>query len=165
MRALLIFVLMLNSPLLTHAADDAKSPTNALRFFVVSDEKIPDGRYLDTAEFPKLGYIRNTPDLVVSNLQSVTTNTASWLETYQGKQTQKSAPAFQILMLASDSKRFSELTRTNLGHRLLLMLEERPLIAPVIMSPIESGSIQVRLGEKNDSGIIAAALTKFVQHE
>ncbi len=72
-------------------------------------------------------------------------------------------PAIVIHMLAPDAKLFADLTRENIGHRLLISLGERPLMAPVIQMSIESGDVQIIVGEGGNVEAIAAALKKFVR--
>jgi hypothetical protein len=46
--------------------------TNApLAFYIVSEQRIEGGRFIDTTNFPKLGYIAAKPDLMVTNLAAV----------------------------------------------------------------------------------------------
>jgi preprotein translocase subunit SecD len=161
MRTLLAIASLLVFMTIGHAAE---GPTKSLRFFVVSDKPIPNGHYLDTSDFPKVGYISNTPSLVVARLQSVTvvTNTTSVFEDAGGKEVKTVLPSVVIQMLPADGKRFGKLTRENVGRRVVLMLGDRPLTAPVIISPIDSGSVQVSGGRKSMQSL-ADTLKQLVQ--
>jgi hypothetical protein len=47
-------------------------PTNTpLTFYVVSGKQMTGGRFIDTTNYPKLGYIAAKPDLVVKSLAGV----------------------------------------------------------------------------------------------
>jgi len=43
-----------------------------LSFYIVSEEKIEGGRYVDTPDFPKVGYIAAKADLIIVRLAAVT---------------------------------------------------------------------------------------------
>ena len=45
---------------------------STLAFYVVSPKKIEGGRFIDTKEFPKLGYIPAKPGLGIAELSKVT---------------------------------------------------------------------------------------------
>jgi hypothetical protein len=120
--------------------------TNALGFFVVSDTAIPGGRYIDTPEFPKLGYIGNAPNFVLTRLREVSTNDAA---------------AVTIRMFRADSERFAEFTRRNIDRKVLLMLRDKPLLAPTVRAPIETGSLQLPSLPKS----VVQDIQKLVRHE
>jgi hypothetical protein len=65
----------------------AETTFPTLNFFVVHDRAIAGGKFIDTADFPKLGYIGNVPDLIVTNLQAVTLTNATTTVTINGKST------------------------------------------------------------------------------
>src|SRR5450432_4082242 len=127
-----------------------------LSFYIVSDEKVDDGQFIDTPAFPKLGYIHAAPDLVISKIESVAPNTfkgqAIMIDT-NGKRTvepMQEKSALDILMQPDDAKKFSTFTEQVVGKRILIMLGNAPLIAPRIMAPIETPSLQLDLGQYAD---------------
>src|ERR1035438_3756044 len=68
----LIRVFALGMPLILGCWTARSATTNAvLTFHIVSEKKIGDGRFIDTPILPKVGYIRSSPDMVVTNLQGV----------------------------------------------------------------------------------------------
>ena len=136
---------------------------DALRFYVVSDKPVANGRYIDTPECPKLGYIGNKPDLVITRLQSVSTNTWQIQSRANGKTSVETRPAIQIQMLAPDTKRFAELTHHNIGRHILVSFGDRPLTAPAVAAPIESGNMHITFAQGGDFEAIAAALRKLVR--
>jgi len=149
MRTLLIILSVLIAPYVGRCVQPQGD--NTLRFYVVSDTLVAGGRYVDTPECPKVGYVSNTPDLVITNLQSVSTNALN--------------AAVDIQMFEPDAKRFADLTRQNISHRILISLGDRPLMAPVVQCAIENGKVQITAGEGKDIQAIAAALKRFVRHE
>jgi hypothetical protein len=141
----------------------ALNQEDALRFYVVSDKPIGDGRYIDTPDCPKLGYIGRKPDLVITHLQSVSTNTWQITSYANGKSSVETRHAIQIQMLAPDTKRFAELTRQNIGRHILVSFGDRPLTAPAVAAPIESGNVHITFAPGGDFEAIATALRRLVR--
>jgi hypothetical protein len=54
-----------------------QSYSNRLCFFVTRGTPIAGARYVDLPKFPKLGFIKEEPDLIITNLSSVETNFAT----------------------------------------------------------------------------------------
>jgi len=148
MRALLIICSLVFS---TFPGRCVQSPEDTLRFYVVSDKLVAGGRYVDTPECPKVGYISDTPNLVISRLKSVSTNSLM--------------PAVEIQMFEPDAQRFAEITRRHLGQRILFSLGARPLMAPSVQMPIENGKVEITVGNGGDIQGIFTALKKFEGHE
>ena len=123
--------------------NSAAGPT--LQFYIVSEEKIDGGQFVDTTNFPKLGYIHATPDLVVTQLQSVaiSTNNATMIDEKGKFGKWNPEPSVLILMQTKDAKKFSSLTKKAIGKQLLMELDNTPLIAPTVNMPIETGSIAI----------------------
>jgi preprotein translocase subunit SecD len=139
MRTLFIIVLLVIARSLALCAE-----TNALSFFVVSDTAILGGRYIDTAEFPKLGYISNAPSYVLTRLREVSTNDVTEISIMDRKSVStNSSPAVVIRMFRTEGESFAEFTRQNIDRKVLLMLRDKPLLAPLVRAPIENGSIQL----------------------
>jgi preprotein translocase subunit SecD len=160
MHTSLIIAALFIAPFVGHCAADQ----DALKFYFVSDKPVSGGRYIDTAACPKVGYITNTPNLVVSHLQAVSTNTVQTTTHYNGEVSVRTNTAISIQMTAADAKLLAGLTRENIGHRILITLGERPLMAPIIESPIESGDFQITLPDGEDTEAILATFKKFVRH-
>ena len=158
----LIFLLV--SLLITpYVGCGALNQESALRFYVVSDKPVGGGRYIDTPDCPKLGYISSKPDLVITHLESVSTNTWQIYRRADGKTSVETRPAIQIQMLAPDTKQFAELTRHNIGRQILITFGDRPLTAPTIAAPIESGNVHITLAPGGDFEAIATALRNLVR--
>ena len=118
--------------------------TNALAFFVVSDTAIPGGRYIDTPEFPKLGYISNAPSYVLTKLREVSTNDMTSVSIVDKKLVStNTSPSVSITMFVADRESFAEFTRQNIDRKILLMLRDKPLIAPMVRAPIETGNLHL----------------------
>ena len=54
-----------------------------------------------------------------------------------------SAPIVSFRMTADSARRFSELTGNNVGRKMQIRVDGRPLMAPVIREPILGGSGQI----------------------
>ena len=85
-------------------------PSTPLSFYTVSEEKIDGGRFIDTADFPKLGYISAAPDLVITRLAEVLAETGT------------TGPELDITMRPEDAKKFEALTERIVMKKVLLML-------------------------------------------
>jgi hypothetical protein len=134
-----------------YSAADVNS--NSLSFYVVSDAKIDGGKFIDTLDFPKLGYIAAEPDLVITQLLSVSNNVF---------QSQIDRPTLDLQISPEDAKQFETLTQNNLGKQVLLMLGDTPLIAPRIIGVVSTQNIQVTIGRHSNRKLIEAALKKLV---
>ena len=136
-----------------YSATDTKSV--ALSFYLVSEEKIDGGRFIDTLDFPKLGYIAAKPDLIITQLVAVSESVA---HSSMGKIDKNGkliettplpdSPALDVTILAEDAQKLTALTEHNIGKKVLLMLGDVPLMAPRINSPISS---QFQLTIKDDT--------------
>lgn len=133
-----------------------------LNFYIVSGDKIDSGQFIDTTNFPKLGYIHATPDLAITELQSVETNVSQ--SVISGKKIDQLAVV--IFMQQNDAKKFSTLTENAIGKKVLITLGDKPLIAPRIEMPINTPSLQISLGnqaDQNDQNKIVDELQQLVR--
>ena len=82
--------------------------------------------------------------------------TKDWLE--QG-------PAINIVLPADFPKKFGKITEENIGHRVLMVLGDRILMAPVVRDKISTPSLQIALGGTNldDARQIVSALRSMVR--
>ncbi len=164
-RAFLGIVFGVLATTVAFCGEPVLNPTNSLNFFVVSDEAIKDGRYVDTPEFPKLGYISKRPNLIVTGLQFVATNSHAFITTYQGKTTQSTETVVEITLRPSDAKIFAKLTADNALRRVLITLGERPLLAPMVMQPINTGRVAISAGTNADFPSVLRGLQRLAPDE
>lgn len=144
-----------------------ESQSVALAFYVVSEEKIDGGRYIDTLDLPKVGYIAVKPDLVITRLVAVSESVAhsSMVEVGKdGKRTETpfDQPALTIQIFPADTQKIESLTGQNIGKRVLMMVGDTPLIAPAVQAPISTQSFQITIGKQSDQKVIEDALKKLV---
>jgi hypothetical protein len=131
-----IYILLTIAPIVfVCRAAHSKVTNNTLAFYVVSEEKIEGGRFIDTPDIPKLGYIAARPDLVVTNLQAVFPEEGVNTVIIPGKDGKQSImpsdlPRYLVVRLRpDDAKQFMALTQRSVGKQLLVMLGGKPLTA------------------------------------
>jgi hypothetical protein len=120
------------------------TPPPALTFYIVSETKFEEGRFIDSPDLPKGGYIGATPDLTVTKLESVTRKMIpTFAVDENGKTTPALGPTLVILMRPEDAHKFTVLTQRAIDRRVLMMLGGRPLIAPFVHEPIMTKSFDI----------------------
>jgi len=147
----------------------AQTTNAALTFYVVSDQRIDGGRFIDATNFPKLGYVAAKPDLTITNLVNVyPTKRSPYAIVFDtnGKWTAvpaNSAPSLSIQFSPDDAKKFSALTEKSVDKRLLIMLGEKPLIAPRLLEPIESAAFEINDLGPDEYKSVESQLKKLVR--
>jgi hypothetical protein len=111
----------------------ADSKVVALSIYIVSETKIEGGRYINTPECPKAGFIPATPAMVVEKLESV--------------EQSHSNKALMIKMFSADAKKFETLTEKNVGKKALITLGDTPITAPTIIAPISTPGFMLTYGK------------------
>ena len=115
-----------------------------LAFYVVSPKKIEGGRFIDTKESPKLGYIPARPSLGIVELKKVA------LTRRPGDR-----PTILITLKQEHVEQLANFIGRNIDRQILLMLGEKPLIAPRILEKISTPALQISvLDEKNRKQIL-----------
>ncbi|MDP7011427.1 MAG: hypothetical protein QF685_08605 [Verrucomicrobiota bacterium] len=129
---------------------EEEKPT--LAFYVVSKEKIGGSRFIDTKEFPKLGYIAAKPGLVIAQLKEVRLN-------------KRASDRANILITLQDNQvdQLEGFTGKNVGKKILLMLGNEPLFAPRVLEKIRTPALQISLSEEKKRMKILKALKELVE--
>ena len=109
----------------------------ALAFYVVSKEKIEGGRFIDTKEFPKLGYIPAKPGLGIAELEQAS------LTKRPGDR-----PTIFITLKKEQIDQLADFTGRNVDRKILLMLGNEPLIAPRILEKIRTPDLQISVSDE-----------------
>src|ERR1043166_9719607 len=107
----------------------ARSETTnaALTFYIVSEQKVANGHFIDTPAIPKLGYISARPDLTVTSIRDVFVQTmakhSGLLDTNGNPKLVPShaLPSLAVQLRTNDTPRFTALTEQALNKRLLIM--------------------------------------------
>lgn len=119
----------------------------ALKLFVVSQSPIEGGRFIDTKELPKIGYIAEKPDLNLTNLADVwrskgTVILTNWADLGRSAGINNSnLMDIEIKLHPDDGKRLKALTERSIHQRMLIMVGDHPFSAPTVVSPLENGFV------------------------
>jgi hypothetical protein len=140
MKRALVIVWMLSVGLVVHAADQP-----LLKVYIVAKEPGAGLHAADFPMFPKLGYISDKPDLIISQLDNVAFGLRPGGPKPDGG---KPVPAedprsLRLNLSAKDAAALNKLTSAHLGSRLLLMLNDQPLVAPEIKNPMIGQSMYI----------------------
>lgn len=133
--------------------------TELLAFYIVSPNRLKDGAFIDTKEWPKVGYIRRTPDLIVSNIVSacrehitLATNIQE-LDGQTGFLKQRTDACLALTLQPKDAALFRNFMSKTMGKKILLMLGGEPLIATTVRSPITGNSWSLIVSEDKISDV------------
>jgi len=169
MRTIISIVCLTAVSLLGCRSTARSAASIPLSFYIVSEEKGEGGRFIDTSDFPKLGYIAPAPDLVIARLESVARDVSRRQDTMVDKDGKKTVmpleinPALNFRMRSLDAKKFTKMTEQAVGKQVLIMLGETPLIAPMVLNPITTQSLILTLGDKIDNKKIEDELKRLVR--
>jgi preprotein translocase subunit SecD len=130
MRVFIYMAIVVASFTLGSANVRAEETNAALAFYVVSEQKIDGGTFINTTNYPNLGYVAAKPDFVVTKLDAV-------------EQQKNPVLAITIHLQAEESKRFGLFTENLVGKRLLVMFGGKPLIAPTVRTRISGGHLTI----------------------
>jgi preprotein translocase subunit SecD len=166
----IICALSILAPVVMGCWNARSESTNAsLTFYVVSEQKIDSGRFIDVTNFPKLGYIAAKPDLVVTKLADVfpaKVADSAIMDDAKGNHAvvpTHPTPSLTVKLTPEDAKRFTALTERALGKRLLIMLGEKPLTAPKVLFPIEAPAFGIDFVSQAEMKRTEDDLKKLVQ--
>jgi hypothetical protein len=134
----------------TTALAAEKKPT--LAFYVVSLKKIEGGRFIDTKEFPKLGYIPAKPGLGITELSMVALT----------KRPGDRSPIL-ITLKQKQVEQLANFTGRNVDRKILLMLGNEPLIAPRILEKIRTPVLQISVSDEKKQKQILQKLRQLVK--
>ena len=122
----------------TNAQTNASTEPCLVTLSVVSSNQIDGERLVDSQKFPKLGYVRTTPEVTIAKLRTVVIETHS---SAQPSQPGTPGRSFVIYLTEQDSRVIQSFTGTNVLRRILISVCGEPVAAPVLISPIDTGSL------------------------
>jgi hypothetical protein len=125
------------------------SSNEGIGFYVVTEQSINGGKYIDTARFPQLGYIHSVPDMEIRKIKSVDKQSL-------GAGTGKNQ--LLISLRSEDAKALSQFSRTNIGNRILITVGGVPIMAPRIESPIDTPSFLITAISPQEADAVFLAL-------
>jgi hypothetical protein len=112
-----------------------------LKFFIVSSNQIAGGRFIDTDQFPKLGFIPPAPELVISTLKEV------WLQEQRpnagARNPNQNFWEFNFSLTEPDAARFASFTASNIDNKFLMMVGDDPVFSATIVEPISGGNFRL----------------------
>ncbi|HSI09486.1 MAG: hypothetical protein ACAH89_07905 [Rariglobus sp.] len=137
-----------------------------LEFYIVSETETDGSWHFDSPKFKSLGFIPNTPDLVISKIESVVSGRPT--ENYSADNTgnmakEPSSPTLVIRWFAEDAEKFTALTKRATGKRVLIMIAGKPLMAPRVSGEITMQNAEISLGDdQEDQKVIRAAFESLL---
>ena len=125
-----------------HAADKP-----VLKVYIASKDPAAGKHQADFPKLPKVGYIADKPDLTISELEGVKYGLAPGYPRPSGGFTPPSEDrgSLDLRLTEKDAEVLRQLTyaNTNVGARLLLMLNDQPLMAPDITAPMAGQQLYI----------------------
>ncbi len=115
-----------------------------LKFFVVSNTPVPDGRLIDTDHFPKLGFIGGSPTLKIRGLKELILKERVFSEG-QGRTNW----FLSIVLNSEDAPQLEAITETNISMKVLIMIGNEFISAPRITVPVATGRFDVDFEDRS----------------
>jgi preprotein translocase subunit SecD len=148
------------------------APSNTapkLTFYIVSDTPIKDGRLCETTDLGRVGYISEKPQLTITRLvnvfaykqpydRSIYDRSGNEISTNSGEE-----EVVSITFNDTDAREFTEFTKRASQKRILLMLDDVPVMAPVVKAPVETKTISITVGKNAGNGHLEKQLKQLVQ--
>lgn len=147
-----LFLLLL---LLLNGCHESAPPPTPLTFYTLSTTKREGGQFLDTAAYPKLGYIAATPELSLTHLESVAPQ-----KTSPGG---SKALVIQVRLTPEDTKKLTAFTQGALHKTIVVRLGETILMAPKVNDALTSPNLGIALREGPNTQTIEASLEKLAE--
>ena len=139
--------------LLLLAGCQKSAPPTPLTFYTLSATKREGGQFLDTAAYPKLGYIAATPELTLTHLESVAPQTTS--------PAGSKVSVLKVRLTPEDTKKLTAFTQGALHKTIIIRLGETILMAPKVNEAITSPNLGITLREEPSKQSIEAGLKKL----
>lgn len=147
-----------------------QTTNSVLKFYIVSEQKIDSGRFIDTPTCPKLGYIASTPDLALRKLQEIhELNNPTTGEVVKANGGYKIIPQANpkpfdlILQLrAEDAERFESLTERAVTRKLLVMVDDEPVTAAVVFASIKNGKCLMTFSSEEERDRVKEKLKRLL---
>lgn len=136
---------MLGVGLMVHAADKP-----VLNVYIAAKDPAAGLHEANFPNLPKVGYIGNKPDLTISQLEDVKYGLAPGYPAPNGGFTPPTEDrrSLDLQLTEKDAEALRQLTYANVGARLLLMLNDQPLMAPNIDTPMAGQSLYIHFVPK-----------------
>ena len=142
----------------TNAGSQEEPPV--LKVFIVSDKPLVNGRQIDTPQFPKLGFISGAPSLGIKRVKEVTLRENVVPQADNNSSTNWQ---FGVSLIPDDATGLASLTASNVGSKILMMVGDVPVIAPVIRAPLENGKFVIDCDQRLMMETVKSNLTRMEQ--
>ena len=144
----------------SHIIDSATgftSTTNEIELYIVRNIW-PNGVYIDTPDFPRLGYIRKNADAVFTNLKSAELRVEDASSSGGGNRYD-----IEISLREEDAKGLETVTSQNMRKQILVMINHTPIAAPIVTQPLNGGKMLITLRDKKKAEEAMSILKKLVK--
>ena len=128
----------------------AGEPAPHLDIFLLSEGPLQDYHFIDTPAYPKLGYVAPRPDLVISHLKGVSIGEPSDSAAGPAEKNSAGKSSLEMRLTPADAEALETFSAANVGKRIVFMLGERPLFAPILRTPLSTQTIQINPPEGAD---------------
>lgn len=129
----------------TNGSKVNQQETPKLKFYLVSDVPIANGKQIDTSQFPKLGYIPDSPNITAKRLKDLALDEVA---IPQASNTTITNWQFTVWLTPAAAAGLASLTKSNVGKTVLLTVGDVPVMAPFIREPLETGSFIIQCKEQ-----------------
>ena len=163
MKRALLIIWMFLAALVAPAAERP-----VLNIYIVSKDPGDGLHQADFPAFPKLGYIGEKPDLTISQLEAVSFGIGRSFPKPDGGHTKPTVDrrSLELRLTAKDAEQLNKLTAAHVGARLLLLLNDEPLVAPEIRTPSVGQAMSVNnLPRDVDTPKVKTKLETLVQKQ
>lgn len=144
-------------------SDEVISPGSSnllsLNFYIVHDSPVEAGRFVDTPQFPKLGFISAQPDFALARLAEVRLKER---EVSQGG-TNQNIWGLSFDLDRQDVERFGSFTMENRGKKVAIMVGAEMVTAPLIRYPILTGTFEIEFQEQSGMEQIRGKLNALLK--
>jgi len=155
MPRVLLLVAIVSAAFIARAGDQPR-----LHVYIVAQEERAGLHLADFAAFPKLGYIADRPDLTISQLEGVSFGMRPGGPMEKAKEDRTS---LVVHLTAKDAEAFKQLTSAHLGTRLLMLLNDDPLFAPLLRTPSTGESVYITPPPGSNTAKLKARLETLVR--
>ncbi len=127
-----------------HSSVSFHSDKPVISFYIVSAEPKPGWDYVDNKEYPKLGYINKTADLVIFSGQ------------YTAYDSVDGGHGIDFDFLPMDAEKLKNLTSSNVGNQVAFMIGSQVVTDPRILAPISDGKMSLTLSDSSYLAVLQA---------
>jgi len=130
-----------------------------LKMFVVSSNATTNSTYVNSKEFPKLGYIPSIPTIQIGKWKDLRLEEAVIADS--GNRSHKDW-IFYIELTSTDAPHFQAVTTDNCGKLMLVTIDDNPLFPVFISDPIANGNLRIEMTNEATMEIAKEVFGKMV---